>query len=360
MKSVLSFAFYLLFFLLAPLFFFSCRHDNDEITDPPPASTGIDANTNVIGYSILGRLPGIWNGPVSSPTALGSYSQWIVDFRPVSAAQVSSKAELDSLNNILMGFFIVKSGSEYKMAFRNGGGFGGNQRISYAVIDSVSENATTAFYRFVDFKAGKNRVYTDVLFKDDSLIMHAYTNVYNTLQLPQTHMFWQAKLQDSSSAQNAISHFSFPQKQMVRDFTGTFDSQLEAIYYNLSGDPYPESAQPYLGSVTVNINFSASYTPDPNKKIFLMITTQPLFSGFTFNPAQLKFRSRYVFLSSSDNSYTFASMHPGNYYLYTLYDSNGDGTFSTGDWMSSNLSNTFTLSENGNSTVNTLIDFTIP
>ena len=36
-------------------------------------------------------------------------------------------------------------------------------------------------------------------------------------------------------------------------------------------------------------------------------------------------------------------MHPGNYYLYSLYDANGDGTFSSGDWMSSNLTNTFTL-----------------
>ena len=360
MKSIFRPVYYFLPIAFAMSFLFSCKHDQDDVVDPPPANSGIDANTNVMGYGILSHLPGIWNGPVSSNTALGSYPEWIVDFRPVSAAQVSSKAELDSLNNILMSFFIVKHGSEYKMAFRNGGGFAGNQRISYAMIDSVSETATSQYYRFVDFKAGKNRTYTEVLFKDDSLIMHAHTNVYNTLQLPQTHMFWQAKLQDTSSAQSAISHFSFPQKQMVRDFTGTFDSQLEAIYYNLVGDPYPESAQPYLGSTTVNVSFSSAYTPDPNKQVFLMITTQPLFSGFTFLPSQLKYRSRYVFLSSTDNSYTFASMHPGSYYLYTLYDNNNDGTFSSGDWMSSNLSNTFSLSESGNSAVNTQIDFTIP
>lgn len=361
MKSISRSALYLLLFAFAVQLNFSCKDkDGDTDTTPPPASGGIDANTNVMGYNLLAQLPGIWNGPVTSTTMLGSYPEWIVDFRPVSAAQVSSKSELDSVNNVLMGFFIVKYGNEYKMAFRNGGGFAGNQRIAYAVIDSVSETAAGNFYRFVDFKAGKNRVYTDVLFKNDSLIMHVFTNVYNTLQQPQTHMLWKAKLQDTSSAQAAITHFSFPQKQMVRDFSSTFDSQVEAIYYNSSSDPYNEAAQPYLGKTTVNVSYGASYTPDPNKKVFLMITTQPLFSGFTFNPAQLKFRSRYVFLASTDNAYEFNYMHPGNYYLYTLYDANNDGTFSTGDWMSSNLNNIFTLPETGNISVNTQIDFTIP
>ena len=91
-----------------------------------------------------------------------------------------------------------------------------------------------------------------------------------------------------------------------------------------------------------------------------MITTQPLFSGLTYLPAQLKYRSRYVFLASTDNAFTFNYMHPGSYYLYSLYDANGDGTFSSGDWMSSNLTNTFTLGALGTQNVNTLIDFTIP
>lgn len=340
----------------------SCKDKKDaEETIPPSGSTGgIDAGTNVIGYTILSHLPGIWNGPVTSSTPLGGYPEWVVDFRPLSAAQVSAKNELDTVNDILMGFFIVKHGGAYKIAFRNGGGFAGSQRIAYAVIDSVSETSNNYFYRFSDFRAGKNRVYTNVLFKDDSLIVHVYTNVYNTLSSPQTHMLWQAKLQDSTSAQAAKTAFSFPQKQLVKDFSTTFDALPEAIYYNSASDPYDETSQPYLGQTTVNVNFSAAYTPDPTKKVFLMITTQPLFSGMTYNPAQLKYRSRYVFLSSNDNSFTFNYMHPGNYYLYSLYDANGDGTFSSGDWMSSNLTNTFTLGALGTQNANTTIDFTIP
>lgn len=356
------------YFLLLPGFFgiilfsVSCKHnDNDgEPTPVTPVVGPITSATPVLGYDILNRLPGIWNGPVTSSTPLGGYPEWIVDFRPVSASQVSSKSELDSVNNILMGFFIVKHANSYKMAFRNGGGFAGQQRIAYAVIDSVSETTNNYFYRFSDFRAGKNRVYTNVLFKDDSLILTVYTNQYNSLATPVIHMQWRSKMQDSTSAQPAITNFSFPQKTMVRDFSTTFDAQPEAIYYNLATDPYNESMQPYLGQTTVNINFAAAYTPDPNKKVFLMITTQPLFSGFNYLPANLIYRSRYVFLASTDNTFTFNYMHPGNYYLYTLYDSNGDGTFSSGDWMSSNFSNTFSLAATGTVNVNTTIDFTIP
>lgn len=357
--------FFTLVFCLGILFTTSCK-DKKETEENPPitgGSGGIDASTSVAGYTILSRLPGIWNGPVTSSTPLGGYPEWIVDFRPVSGAQVSAKNELDSVNNILMGFFIVKHGGSYKMAFRNGGGFAGSQRIAYAVVDSVSETVNNYFYRFSDFKAGKNRVYTDVLFKDDSLIMHVYTNVYNSLPNTQTHMLWKAKLQDTTSALSAINAFSFPQKQMVKDFTSTFDSRTEAIYYSAADiaiDPYNEASQPYLGQTTVNISFDGAHIPDPSKKVFLMITTQPLFSGMTYNPAQLKYRSRYVFLASTDNAFTFNYMHPGSYYLYTLYDTNGDGAFSSGDWMDSNLTNTFTLSALGTQSVNAMINFTIP
>lgn len=351
----------LLFTTILSIFSISCK-DKDDQEDPPttPVVSTINSSTPVFGYGILSHLPGIWNGPVTSSTPLGGYPEWIVDFRPVSPSQVSSKSELDSVNNILMGFFIVKHGNAYKMAFRNGGGFAGQQRIAYAVIDSVSETTNNYFYRFSDFRAGANRVYSTVLFKDDSLILSVFTNQYNSLPSAVMHMQWKSKLQDTTSAQAAITNFTFPQKTMVRDFSTTFDAQPEAIYYDLVSDPYNESMQPYLGQTTVNINFGATYTPDPNKKIFLMITTQPLFSGFTYLPANLIYRSRYVFLASTDNSFTFNYMHPGNYYLYTLYDANGDGTFSSGDWMSSNLSNTFTLAATGTSAVNTTIDFTIP
>jgi hypothetical protein len=59
----------------------------------------------------------------------------------ISAGQVSAKNELDTANDIYMSFFIIYDSSEYKLAFRNGGSFSGLKRVSYMVIDSVSETA---------------------------------------------------------------------------------------------------------------------------------------------------------------------------------------------------------------------------
>jgi len=90
------------------------------------------------------------------------------------------------------------------------------------------------------------------------------------------------------------------------------------------------------------------------------MTTQPLFSGLTFNPAQLRYRSRYVILPAAKPQFTFNYMHPGSYYLYTVCDNDGNGTASSGDYMASNLNNTLTLPALGHTTASSTIDFTIP
>ena len=184
---------FILLLILITFTLFSCK-DDDPNNSGSCELPDISVASDVEGYAILGKLPGIWNGSVYSPTPLGSYPEWIVDFRPISAAQVSAKNELDSLNDIFMSFFIVEHDCSYKIAFRNGGGFAGLQRVSYMLIDSVNESPSVSFYRFVDPISGGNRVYTDVTFKGDSLIMHTYTNRYNTLAEPETHMIWRADL----------------------------------------------------------------------------------------------------------------------------------------------------------------------
>src|SRR5688572_3216957 len=97
-----------LFILLCSMLLLSCRHDPEILIPNPPGDTTtyIPDTTTIQGYSILDKLPGIWHGPVTSATALGSYQEWIVDFRPISASQISAKNELDSLNDIFMSFFI--------------------------------------------------------------------------------------------------------------------------------------------------------------------------------------------------------------------------------------------------------------
>lgn len=350
-------------FLIAVMLLYlfpSCKevltNPNDKDCDLP----GIQSTSTVEGFGILEKLPGIWNGPVYSPTPLGSFSEWIVDFRPISSAQVSAKNELDSLNDIFMSFFLVQFDCAYKIAFRNGGGFAGLQRNSYMIIDSVSENSVQSFYRFVDPVSGGSRVYTEIRFVKDSMIMHTYTNKYNTLPKPEIHMIWRAQLKDTTSSQEAIAQFNFPQKVLVRDFSLTFDGLQEAVFYSAGDDPYPEESQPYLGNAKVVAAIDIPEAIDPLRKVLIIISTRPLINLAGFN-LDLNSRSRYVFTgAASSASYNFNYMHPGNYYVNALYDKNGDLKFGSGDYINSPFNIPFSLSEKGSTEIMATINFEIP
>lgn len=331
--------------------------DKDKKPDDVDATNTIE---NTVGFGLLNKVKGIWNGPVSSTTGLGSYPEWIVDFRPISENQISAKNELDSLNDIHLSFFVAKYNNQYRVCFRNGGSFGGMTRVSYFLADSVSENSSQSYYRFSEIIKGRNRAYTEVIFKEDSLIMKSYTNKSNSLTNPTLHMSWSARLQDTTSCQPVVTHFNFPKKTLTKDFSTIFNGLQETIYYSTTGgDPYPESDQPYLGQAIIDYSFLPSYSPNPAKKVLLIITTQPLISGFTPNFANLKYRSRYVILPSSDHSFTFNYMHPGTYYLYAMYDANGSIYNYSGDWTST-TNTTFTLNDHSTVTSSTQINFTIP
>lgn len=350
--------------LLLMLFFASCKDDKDKKDDDNNNNSN-DSITiaNTVGYNILNKVKGIWNGGVSSTTGLGSYPEWIVDFRPVSANQISAKNELDTLNDIHMSFFIAKYKNQHRVCFRNGGSFAGMTRVSYFLADSVSETSTLSYYRFAEILKGKSRAYTEVIFKDDSLIMRSYTNKYNTLNGAVLHMAWNAKLQDVTACQPAVTHFNFPQKTLTKDFSNTFGGGLtETIFYNTTGgDPYPEADQPYLGKTTVTYSFDGAHVPANNKRVLLIITTQPLISNGIPNFGNIKYRSRYVILNSADRDYTFNYMHPGTYYLFAIYDTNNDIYNYSGDWVSAGLSATsFTLAEKGNTSASVQINYTAP
>jgi hypothetical protein len=343
----------LFFVLLFSSVLVSCKEKKDDNNNGKP---DID---KTLGYGMLTKLPGIWNGGVASSTALGSYPEWIVDFRPVSTSQVSAKNELDSLNNIFMSVFIVLHNNEYKLCFRNGGGFAGYTRVSYLLIDSFFESTPYSYYRFSEVVKGKSRAYSEFIFKDDSLILRSYTNKTNSLSSAVLHMDWRAKIQDKTTAQPAISNFGFPKKEMVKDFSSTFSSLAESIFYNDIGDPYTNANQPYLGKTTVAVSYAGGLSPDPSKKTLLMISAQPLINGATVNTANYKYRSRYVLMPGSSSSFVFDQMHPGTYYVYALHDRDGNLNFSSGDYVST-ANTSFTLAAKSNSNAAVQINFQIP
>jgi hypothetical protein len=354
MKNFLSAIAFLLLILIG-----GCKHKNDgsASTNVPPPITG---STNVLGYNLLSKICGIWNGAVTSSTPLGNFPVWIVDFRPISASQVSAKNELDTLNSIFMSFFIIYDSTQYKLCFRNGGSFAGMTRTAYMICDSVTESSNYSYYRFVDFVKGDKRTITEVMFYSDSLRIRTYTNESNTLPTAsRLHMDWHAVIQDTTSCQAAKTTFSFPQKTMVKNFTGTFNGMTESIYYSTTADPYPESAQPYLGQSTLSYTVSSSLSIPSGASVFLIVTTQPLISGFTPNFNNLIYRSRYVILTNPDASFLFNYMHPGFYYLYAFYDADGNGTLSAGDYVST-ANVPFTLAPLGTIAATTQINYMIP
>lgn len=343
------------------LFFFGILTLASCKKDPPenPTPTEPEEPGAILGYSVLAKLPGMWNGPVTSTTALGGYEEWIVDLRPISENQVSSKNELDELNDIHLSFFVGKYNNQTRLFFRNGGGFAGQKRVSYFWADSVSETGGQAYYRFVELIKGKSRAYTEVIFRSDSLYLRTYTNKYNQLAQPVLHMTWSAKLQDQAAAQAAVNQFQFPKATVSKDFGTAFDGQAEAVYFSLASDPFPENQQPYLGQSTVHFSYSPSLTVDNAKKVFLVITTQPLIDGFTWNQAHMKYRSRYVRVGASAGQFVFNYMHPGSYYAYALYDADGNNTLNSGDYVSTQ-NTAFTLTAMGAASANVQMNFMIP
>lgn len=349
---------YLPLLLLVCLFASACKKDKN---DPTPTDGNLTEQTEVMGHGILEHLPGIWNGSVTSSTPLGNYPEWIMDFRPISSSHISGKAELDTLNNIFMSFFLTKYNGEYLMAFRNGGGFAGAQRVSYAKIDSVSETSSEAYYRFSDFIAGEQRVYSEFRFRGDSLLMKVYTNRYNTQNTPTIHMEWRAKRVDATSATSAIQTFSYPKKVLAKDMTNAFENLSEAIYYSEGSDPFPQSDHPHIGETTINISLDNNVQTSANGITILSITTQPLFNNNLFVPSNLKYRSRYVLLRGAGPfTYTFDIMHPGSYYLNAIYDVNGNLAPGSGEYLSYPFDVPFTLNSNGQSVQTADINFQIP
>ncbi|MCS7074544.1 MAG: hypothetical protein NZ108_08765, partial [Bacteroidia bacterium] len=137
-------------FLLLVSVVLSCKKSEEPKPTPPtPTDTTTIQARGIVGFSFLNRLPGIWNGKLTSHH-LGVFPEWVVDFRPIAESSLMGKSELDRNNDIFMGFFPVNKGTDSLLAFRNGGHFVGATRVSYLVVDSISESASRSYYRFVD------------------------------------------------------------------------------------------------------------------------------------------------------------------------------------------------------------------
>ena len=146
--------------------------------------------SGILGFGILYRIPGLWNGPVISDTPAGDYPVWYVDFRPVSSSQISEFSIVDtSLSNYIT-FFIVKHENRLKLAMRTDARFMNEGCITYEVIQEADEEK--GYYKFADFQSGTSRAYTVFQFSNNEFEMMVYTNKFNQLKEPELHSRWEA------------------------------------------------------------------------------------------------------------------------------------------------------------------------
>ncbi|MFH0893346.1 MAG: hypothetical protein V2A54_02830 [Bacteroidota bacterium] len=347
-------------FVLLTIFVFAGWYsaiNSNNICVSHPSVTQKDTNT-VLGFGFLKRIVGQWNGPVISSTPAGNFDSWYVDFRPISAGQVSQFTSFDSSSTNYTSFFIVKHNNQLKVAMRTEGVFKNKGCVTYEVMDSVNESK--GYYLFSDFQSGRKRAYTVFTFNDDAFQMEVYTNKFNKVNPLQLHSRYEAKQGSREAANDAVSFFSFPQPKMIKDFSDAFKNMTESIFYTFENDPYPSSQQPYVGSVTVNISVDNELKYKNTDEIFLLLTTESLFKGIKYKPENLKYKSKYVLLPAYKKTYTIKDVHPGKYYLYSFIDINGDKKHLSGDYMCSDANNVLTLKPDGKVIVETKIDMVIP
>ena len=298
-----------------------------------PADTSPLPSEEPVGYSLLRYLPGIYQGQLTSTTSVGNFPFWGVDFRPLHPAQVGGRSELDSANNLHLNFFVAEYQNRRVLCFRNGGYFQGMERITYLIADSVVEGR---YYRFVEPITRGQRAYAEVVFPaPDSLILTSYTTKMGTRPQPVLHIRWAARKTYDSAYQQAAAHHNYPQPVVVATLDAALQGRTEAIWYSpITNDPYPEAVQPYGGFLRASYQHGSGYTPDPQKNVLLFLTVQPLVEGYTYYPERLGTLSRYVVLKASESHFFFKHVHPGRYFLYALYDQDGNGAASSGDWFS--------------------------
>jgi len=313
----------------------------------------------VLGMGILSRLPGLWNGPVMSNTPAGSFPTWYVDFRPVLPGQISQYSSLDAETINYLSFFIVKHENKLKVAIRTEGVFQNKGCVTYEVIDSVNENE--GYYRFSDFQSGVRRAYTEFKFTgEDSFVMDVYTTRFNTVSPLDLHSKWEAKCFDRTSAQKPIEYFEFPQAVMVKDFSDVFSGMFESIYYTFENDPYNSSYQPFVGTVNCQIEIDTKIKTKSTDELCIMLTTESIYQDGKYKPERLQYLSRIVYLAVGTKSITLKNIHPGNYYVYSFIDTNGDKKHTSGEYMSSNLENIIYVLPESHTVTTTTIDFVIP
>lgn len=339
----------------------SCEEDvrniaGDQVVTPSPSnpySSSVNPiDINVDGFDFLENMQGDWIG--MNRVIADEWDWFAFDYRPISPSHIHGIFEGGSGGNLLTSFFVTDFQDTRTIMARNGGLLNGIYRTSYFVMDSVSSSSLGKYYRLVDAVGGAATMFMELRFVNDSLYFNAYTSRLGVNLLPTRHMTFKASKQYPELAETAASVVGFPENTPAWDFSQGFDTNF--LYINPgetsaksasflaaddqkdvftlaqeSGDPFTISDHPYLGYLQVDIERNSTIADDP---WFLYLSQAPLTDEFGFltdNQEAYNTVLKFSNILESQDSFTFTYLHPGEYYVNIIMDSNQDGFISEGD-----------------------------
>lgn len=305
------------------------------------------------GFGLLDHIKGQWLGINS---VAGMEFNWFVwDYRPISSSNIHGIHEGGSMGNLFTSFFIADFKGTKTIMARNGGVLNGIYRTSYFVLDKVKKDENGDQYRLVDAVGGKNTMYMELRFKNDSLYWNVYTSQLGHQAVPSRHMTFKGKRYKDKLADEAAKKFDFPTKDVAYNFPTGFDNSYlymkksasflwqtdsnEGVYEMAKSamDPVTIKDYPFISSLEINLNRKRK---KKDTQMILYVSTVPLTDdegNLSKNMDDYNNNVFFSYLTNGEKQFTYTYVHPGKYYVTAIEDIDKNFIISNGDIASKSV-----------------------
>ena len=323
----------------------------------PPSLAPIDVEEHPV--SLLEQMQGHWVGDM---VLMGEKIPWFAfDYRAIAPAHVHGIFEGGSMGNLFTSFFVADFKGTKTIMARNGGILNGIYRTSYFVLDQATSKNGESYYRLIDAYGGDQIMWMELRFKNDQLTFTSYTSRFGTYPKPTKHMSFKGTKMHPELAQNAAKNVGFPTQTTQFDFsTGLptpdwedYGTPTSASYLwqdvnkdlitlgELSKDPVPINKMPYLSSLKLQF-IGDSVSQNHNIQVYVSNTSLTTNGSIATEYGYIQKNTMnnvllFPEIAKGVNEFTFNYLHPGDYYITTWIDLDGNLALSTGDKYSQSI-----------------------